>query len=48
MAGMEVLMSVGGLVGYQEAGDITASYATGDVDGGAGSNDDVAKTDRLC
>ena len=32
---------IGGLVGDQNAGSITASYATGDADGGDGSNDSV-------
>ena len=32
---------VGGLVGYQYGGSITASYATGPADGGAGSGDSV-------
>ena len=32
---------IGGLVGYQDEGSITASYATGDADGGNGSQDRV-------
>ena len=34
-------VSAGGLVGYQWGGSITASYAAGDTDGGAGSNDNI-------
>ena len=33
--------SVGGLVGWQNGGSITGSYATGNADGGAGYNDSV-------
>ena len=33
--------SVGGLVGFQNEGSITDSYAAGDVNGGASNNDDV-------
>ena len=32
---------VGGLVGWQNGGSITGSYATGNADGGAGNNDRV-------
>ena len=32
------IVYVGGLVGYQRSGTITASHATGDVDGGAGGD----------
>ena len=32
---------IGGLVGLQESGSITASYATGDADGGDGDQDEV-------
>ena len=32
---------IGGLVGFQGGGSITASYATGDADGGAGDSDNV-------
>ena len=42
MAGMATYDRVGGLVGLQEGGgSITASYATGDADGGNGDFDDV-------
>ena len=34
-------IDIGGLVGFQGGGSITASYATGDADGGAGNNDQV-------
>ena len=32
-------IDIGGLVGYQGGGSITASYVTGDADGGDGNND---------
>ena len=35
------LISIGGLVGLQQGGSITASYTTGDADGGDGDNDRV-------
>ena len=41
MAEMETNDSVGGLVGYNDSGTITASYATGTADGGADAGDDV-------
>ena len=33
--------NIGGLVGWQQAGSITASHATGDVEGGSGGQDRV-------
>ena len=36
MAGMEIIANVGGLVGYMQDGTLTASYATGTVNGGDG------------
>ena len=39
MEEQEILDLVGGISGFQGNGSITASYATGDVAGGAGNND---------
>ena len=41
MAGPAIVIMSAGLVGYQFSGSITASYATGDADGGAGDSDNV-------